>query len=89
MGKVSQNLFRTLSITNHNLDKMSIRAGQEYDKGTPHEDKLVGMFLFLLSSISRAQMEKSRRVLSDLSQCGSHHLQDHCNTQLLSIEGWG
>ena len=83
MGKVSQNLFRTLSITNHNLDKMSIRAGQEYDKGTPHEDKLVRMFLFLFSTVCSAQMEQSRWVLSDLSHTT-------CNTlQLRSAEeGW-
>ena len=68
MGKVSQNCFRTLSITNHNLHKMLIRAGQEYAKGTPHhEDKLVRMFLFLFSTVCSAQMEQSRWVPSDLS----------------------
>ena len=83
MGKVSQKFLRTLSITDHNLDKMSIRAGQEYDKGTPHEDKLVRMFLFLFSTVCSAQMEQSRWVPSDLSHTT-------CNTlQLRSAEeGW-
>ena len=65
------------------------RAGQENDdKRTPHEDKLVRMFLFLLSTVcSAAQMEQSRWVLSDLSPPHTQLLQHFtaCNTLLLSI----
>ena len=58
------------------LLQLAIRGGQKGDNWTPHEDKLVRRFLFLLSTVSSAQMEQSRRVLSDLSHAA-------CNTSAI------